>query len=1635
MLTTKQLLLVFGILFLYLPFFAQLSINEVVSDNDNTIADNFGEYDDWIEIYNSGNTPINLANYYISDNPSDPLKFKFPATNASLTTVPANGFLILWADNDETQGEHHLNFKLSSGGESIVLTDMDGLTQIDQLDYTAIEIDESFGRKPNGASTTFVFTSSTPAASNNSAAQKATPVVISPQGGIKSGAQTITLTTSLPGANIYYTTDGSVPTSSSTFYNGPFTVNSNSSIRAVTIKSGYQNSYPTTESYVFNYTTDLPVIFITLPPRHFSSDQDGFYVLGTNGIVHSCTGYPANFNQPWEKEINLTMYETDGTQVINQTAGVKIAGNCTREYPVRSMNIKSKDEYGYSHFEHKLFPEYEQDKFKRFKLRTGGNDAQFCAIRDVVGQKIVERQIDLDHQRSRPAAVFINSEYWGYYYIREWISEHYVDEKHKIEDKDNLDIVAGNTQIPKAVYTGSATHYTNMWNYFNGQTSISNAEYQYIKDVYLDTDEYMNYQMTQIFIANSDWPTSNQRQWRERNGGVFRYVLYDTDYGYARNIGNSSSRQYSDWDQEGMKHTTNATVPGWPNPPASTMVFRKMLTNNEFKNEFIQSFGTLLSTVFPYSRTGPIFQGEIAKIVTERPKYYTRWDGAWHPDGYTWHVNPALTQTHYNRIDNFLDKRPAFLYEHLKDFFNISGTYNLTIPLSSNDNGRVVLNSNEYLAPYNYTGRYFDGIPVTFKAIPNPGYRFSHWQETGQTTATITLTVTTDRTRTPIFVPTADIVINEIHYNPSDVINEKEFIEIHNPGTAARDLSGYEFSSGVCFAFPEGTIIQPNSYIVIAKDQSQFSGTVFQWDDSNLSNSSEKIVLQNSIGRTIDSVDYSDNFPWPLLPDGFGNSLELNYPVPSSNHTPYTWHASAAINGSPGAQNSMLCDTTTVPPPPPVTTVPNTHLQFDGTNDYISLNNMDVSSSALTLEALINSSNFSNCSNDQCRIISKALSPTPADHYWMLSTDVSGGNTVLRFRVKTNGITTSLTATTGIMSENTWYHVAATYDGNAMRLFLNGSQVASTPKTGSLTTNPAAAAWIGGNPPTNTGHPWDGKIDEVRIWNIARTQAQLQANSGEELTGTESGLQAYYRFNEGSGQTINDAAGNNNTVLGSTNNSDTNDPTFINLKNPNPNPYNDVVINEINYNSNDQNNPGDWIELYNTTNANIDLSGWKFYDSENVYAIPSNTMLPKNGFLVLAQDINLFTSIFPHLQQGTNVVGGFNFALNSGGERIALFDNSTCPVDELRYNDNTPWDSIPDGNGPTLSLITPTTDNSIPGSWEGSNNINAPLGTPGRANEQCPTFSITTPDTICSGDQILLYTTSNDNASFNWTIQGGTPTSAIGDSIDVTFSSPGLAFATLNSNYFECSASTQSLLNVQSCILDCITFEISMILEGAYNAQTGLMETTLNTSRAILPGMSSNPVAGQPYSIAPWNYPGNEGMSWTDSDYSSSMVDWVLISFRTNTTKSSELARVAGILHSDGTVEFPESCIEVSDLPGSFYIVAEHRNHMAAMSPVKVSVINRTLTWDFRTSNSYAASGNGSKEINTGVWGLYAGDCNQVADPVSYDINGQDKANWLLDNGTFGVYILSDMDMDGDVSGSDKLLWTINNGIFGSVTK
>ena len=130
---------------------AAVVINEVLASNGHGATDPQGQYDDWIELYNQGGSAVNLAGMYLTDDPAEPTKWQFPS--AALTTIPAHGYLLVWADSDVTDSGFHAAFKLSAGGDTVALFDRDGRTLLDSVSFGPQRTDVTYGRDLNAADT------------------------------------------------------------------------------------------------------------------------------------------------------------------------------------------------------------------------------------------------------------------------------------------------------------------------------------------------------------------------------------------------------------------------------------------------------------------------------------------------------------------------------------------------------------------------------------------------------------------------------------------------------------------------------------------------------------------------------------------------------------------------------------------------------------------------------------------------------------------------------------------------------------------------------------------------------------------------------------------------------------------------------------------------------------------------------------------------------------------------------------------------------------------------------------------------------------------------------------------------------------------------------------------------------------------------------------------------------------------------------------------------------------------------------------------------------------------------------------------------------------------------------------------
>jgi uncharacterized repeat protein (TIGR01451 family) len=225
---------------------------------------------------------------------------------------------------------------------------------------------------------------------------------------------------------------------------------------------------------------------------------------------------------------------------------------------------------------------------------------------------------------------------------------------------------------------------------------------------------------------------------------------------------------------------------------------------------------------------------------------------------------------------------------------------------------------------------------------------------------------------------------------------------------------------------------------------------------------------------------------------------------------------------------------------------------------------------------------------------------------------------------------------------------------------------------------------------------------------------------------------------------------------------------------------------------------------------------------------------------------------------------------------------------------------------------------------------------------------------------------------------------------------------------------TNEVLNT---IGDIVSLSPKVILEGAFNASTGLMTTSL-VSTDIIPNV-------QPFGFYIWEYRGNEALKLPNV---ADVVDWVLVELRssTNNTRSGIISRKAAVVLKNGNIvdaENGESLIFAGVPAGNYYVVVRHRNHLPICSANPIALSPSNTTYDFSSATTQVMGGaNGIKLLATGQYGMFTGDV---------DINNAVKASdinlWRSASGTKG-YRNEDATLDGNVKASDGVKIFNNSG-------
>ena len=907
------------VLFIFLFFFgtsslslsqpAELYINEFQASSDSLVKNPYsGAYGDWIEIYNAGSTDVDISGYFLTDNPLLPNKWQISFD----IVLHAGEYTLFWAD--DLNEFNHTNFKLGRAGEFIGFYDELG-NAIDSLSYGYQEDELSYGRRIDNLQEWVFYEDGTPGYANSStyiSGRSEKPSVSIP-GGFYSGSQSISITALDPGTQIHYTLDGTVPGISDPVYVQPIIIDTTTALRIRTYSDGKLPGNIITQTYFIDEEINLPFISLVTEPDNLFDDEIGIYVIGTNGKPGYCTDTPMNVNMDWERPINIELYDVNGTRELNQRAGVKIFGGCSRtRYPQKSLALHARSVYGKGSFDVQLFKDKPIYEFESFILRSSADDCRYTMFKDAMGQAILE-DMDIDQQAYRPAVVFINGQYWGIHNIREKINEHYAAGNYNL-DSDEINLLKRNPEQPWNIMHGSADHYNTMINYVSRQDMTMDRDYDYV-DSKMNLTNYIDYQIAEIYLSANDWPGNNIKFWRADSGPYdkWRWIIYDLDNCFF----------YTDRNTLELATDPNCDC-GWPNPPWSTQLFRRLLINERFKDEFIQRYAWHMNTTFSASRVHHYIDSMKANIEAEIPRHITRWGGQTVPNPEHW-IGPTFNsmeewEYQIDRMKGFVSERRPYAREHVINKFWLDGMVRMTIVNNQMEAGRIKVVGQNMTEEY-HIGEYFQGVPIEVKAISSIGYSFSHWEyvidgEEAKILNDQVVNISPEKNFSLIAYfndptePDPGIVINEINYHSGEEENPGDWIELYNRKDEIIDLSGWTIrddNDEHIFNFPAGYEISPNGYLVICEDIVAFESV---HKDSiklignlgfGLSNGGETIRLYSPNLYLIDEVPYDDEAPWPIEPDGMGPTLELIDPA-LYNELAENWKASFSL-GTPGRQN------------------------------------------------------------------------------------------------------------------------------------------------------------------------------------------------------------------------------------------------------------------------------------------------------------------------------------------------------------------------------------------------------------------------------------------------------------------------------------------------------------------------------------------------------------------------------------------------------------------------------------------------------------------------------------------------------------------------------------------------------------
>ena len=475
-----------------------LVISEVSTSNRTLLySRERDEYPDWIELRNISSAPVELSHYYLSDRSDELKQFRLP--NGTL----APGAMILILGFEQAATSYSSNTIVSSfrlDGENDRLYISDGTVLSDYASIKDIPYGGSFGRVP-GENGFFYFTVPTPGAENGNGVRYvcAKPETDIPDG-LYDGVDSLTISLSGKG-NIYYTTDGSLPSHESAQYSGPITIESTCVIRAICSDGSGLDSRPLTASYFLNEGHTLPVLSVVADD---AKELERIYRQGIKGLELSGA---------------IEYFEKDSSFSID--CGVKMAGRASLGRPKKNLSFRFRGAYGESRLDYDLF-DGGISSFSALTLRSG-HDSDKGVIRNEISEDLCLASTDIvAAQRSKWVVMYMNGQYCGVYALKDKINRQFIADLEGIP-KETVEIEEDPTILSTEFYKTVIFYCVN-----NDMTDPAN--YEHLCSL-LDIESFIDWIIVEQYTGNFDILYGNTSFYRspELDGNRWKAIFFDLD--------------------------------------------------------------------------------------------------------------------------------------------------------------------------------------------------------------------------------------------------------------------------------------------------------------------------------------------------------------------------------------------------------------------------------------------------------------------------------------------------------------------------------------------------------------------------------------------------------------------------------------------------------------------------------------------------------------------------------------------------------------------------------------------------------------------------------------------------------------------------------------------------------------------------------------------------------------------------------------------------------------------------------------------------------------------------------------------------------------------------------------------------